>query len=197
MVQRAWTWVLHPPLAGPRATIVIRTMAGSVFLWEGVMKFIFANQGVGRFTKLGLPLPVFTANFVGGLEIVGGLLLILGLGTRLIAIPFIVEMLVAMLSTKPRLFLGTLPLPLPPVPPQVGIWAVLHEVRSEYAQIMSAIFLLISGPGPWSLDASLLSGEKGDREGSVEAPAPLLLAARRSPEAEKEPWSDSRRAVRH
>src|SRR5437667_2243117 len=155
MIQRTWTWVRHPPVAGPRATMVVRMMAGAVFFWEGILKFVYANQGVGRFTKLGLPFPVFTANFVGGLEIVGGLLLILGLGTRLITIPFIIEMLVAILSTKPRLFLGTLPLPPPPVPPQVGIWAVLPEVRSEYAQIMSCIFLLISGPGPWSLDAAL------------------------------------------
>ena len=154
MIQKPWAWVLHPPVTGPRATLVIRMMAGAVFFWEGILKFVYANQGVGRFTKLGLPFPVFTANFVGGLEIVGGLLLILGLGTRLIAIPFIVEMLVAMLSTKPRLFLGTLPLPPPPVPPQLGIWAVLHEIRSEYAQLMSCAFLLISGPGAWSLDAA-------------------------------------------
>jgi putative oxidoreductase len=60
---------------------------------------------------------------------------------------------VAMLSTKPRLFLGTSPLPLPPAPPQVGIWAVLHDIRSEYAQLMSCAFLLDAGPGPWSLDA--------------------------------------------
>jgi len=183
-------------MAGPRATMVIRMMAGAVFFWEGILKFVYANQGVGRFTKLGLRFPVFTANFVGGLEIVGGLLLILGLGTRLITIPFIIEMLVAILSTKPRLFLGTLPLPPPPVPPQVGIWAVLHEVRSEYAQIMSCIFLLISGPGPWSLDASLLSGEEGKRDGLVEATARRPpLTGRRPPEAGEESWSDARRVV--
>jgi uncharacterized membrane protein YphA (DoxX/SURF4 family) len=171
-------------------------MAGAVFLWEGILKFVYANQGVGRFTKLGLPFPVFTANFVGGLEIVGGLMLILGLGTRLITIPFIIEMLVAMLSTKPRLFLGTLPLPPPPVPPQVGIWAVLHEVRSEYAQIMSCIFLLISGPGPWSLDASLVSGEEGKRDDVVGATdrRPSLIG-RRPPDVEKESGTDARRAV--
>jgi putative oxidoreductase len=58
-----------------------------------------------------------------------------------------------MLSTKITMFLGTSPLPLPPSPPQVGIWAVLHEIRSEFAQIMCTLFLLIEGPGPWSLDA--------------------------------------------
>jgi putative oxidoreductase len=196
MIQRAWTWVLHPPTAGPRATMAIRTMAGTVFLWEGILKFVYANQGVGRFTKLGLPFPVFTADFVGGLEIVGGVLLILGLGTRLITIPFIIEMLVAMLSTKPRLFLGTLPLPPPPVPPQVGMWAVLHEVRSEYAQIMSCIFLLISGPGPWSLDAALRSGEEEKRDGVLEATARRpSVTGKRPPEAGEESWSDARRAV--
>jgi putative oxidoreductase len=161
MKRESWlTWVLHPPLTGPRATIAIRWMAGGVFLWEGILKFVYTNQGVGRFTKLGMPLPGVTAGFVGTLEIVGGLLLILGLGTRLISIPFIIEMLVAMLSTKPQLFLGTSPLPLPPAPPQVGAWAVLHEIRSEYAQLMSCIFLLAAGPGPWSLDAFLAPHER-------------------------------------
>ena len=197
MIQKLWAWVLHPPVTGPRTTMVIRLMAGGVFFWEGILKFVYVNQGVGRFTKLGMPFPLVTATFVGGLEIVGGILLILGLGTRLIAIPFIIEMLVAMLSTKPRLFLGTLPLPPPPVPPQVGIWAVLHEIRSEYAQIMSCIFLLISGPGPWSLDASLLSGEEGKRDSLVEATTLRPpLTGRRPPEAEKESWSDARRVVR-
>jgi hypothetical protein len=53
------------------------------------------------------------------------------------------------------MYLGTSPLPLPPVPPQVGFWAVLHEVRSEYAQMLTVMFLLINGPGQWSLDAVL------------------------------------------
>ncbi len=111
------------------------------------------NQGVGRFTKLGFPFPELTAHFVGGLEIVGGILLIAGFLTRIIAIPFVIEMVVAMLSTKIAIYLGTSPLPLPPSPPQIGIWAVLHEVRSEYAQLMSVLFLLAVGPGPWSVDA--------------------------------------------
>src|SRR2546430_11937558 len=178
VIQKLGTRLLHPPVTGPGATMTIRLMVGAVFFWEGILKFVYVNQGVGRFTKLGIPFPLLTASFVGGLEIVGGILLMLGLGTRLIAIPFIIEMLVAMLSTKPRLFLGTLPLPPPPVPPQVGIWAVLHEIRSEYAQIMSCIFLLISGPGPWSLDAALLSSDEENGDEFVGAPA--WPAARRA-----------------
>jgi uncharacterized membrane protein YphA (DoxX/SURF4 family) len=154
MNVRQWMqWLWAPPLSAPRATILIRTMAGAVFLWEGVLKFVYVNQGVGRFTKLGFPFPELTAHFVGVLEIVGGLLLIAGLLTRLTAIPFVIEMVVAVLSTKIALYLGTSPLPLPPSPPQIGIWAVLHEVRSEYAQLMSVLFLLAVGPGPWSVDA--------------------------------------------
>src|SRR2546425_8267106 len=170
-MKKILNWFLNPPVTGQSAILIIRLMAGGVFFWEGILKFVYVNQGVGRFTKLGMPFPVFTASFVGGLEIVGGIMLMLGLSTRLITIPFIIEMLVAILSTKPRLFLGTLPLPPPPVPPQVGIWAVLHEVRSEYAQIMSCIFLLVSGPGPGSLDAALLSSDEENGEEFVGAPA--------------------------
>src|SRR5215475_15853858 len=154
-INKMWHWLLSPPDTAPPATVLLRLMAGGVFLWEGLLKFVFVNQGVGRFTKLGMPAPALMANFVGGLEIVGGLLLIAGLLTRVIAVPFIIEMMVAILSTKIALYLGTSPLPLPPAPPKVGIWAVLHEVRSEYAQMMSVLFLLINGPGKWSLDALL------------------------------------------
>jgi uncharacterized membrane protein YphA (DoxX/SURF4 family) len=110
-----------------------------------------------------MPFPHFTANFVGYLEIVGGLLLLSGLMTRLIAIPFIIEMIVAILSTKISMYLGTSPLPLPPSPPQFGMWAVLHEVRSEYAQLLTTAFLLVNGPGRWSLDA-LLQRKRGTRQ---------------------------------
>ncbi len=148
-------WMLFPADSAPRSTVLVRCMAGAVFFWEGILKFVYANQGVGRFTKLGIPFPGPTAHFVAVLEIVGGVLLVSGFLTRVTAVPFIVEMIVAMLSTKISLYLGTSPLPLPPSPPQIGAWAVLHEIRSEYAQIMSALFLLIAGPGPWSVDAML------------------------------------------
>jgi len=161
-LEKTIDWLLNPPQSAPRATIFIRLMAGGVFLSEGILKFVYVNQGVGRFTKIGIPAPGPMAQFVAILEIVGGLLLISGFLTRLIAIPFVIEMIVAILSTKVALFLGTSPLPLPPAPPKVGMWAVLHESRSDYAQIMSVMFLLVAGPGPWSLDG-ILARAKGER----------------------------------
>ncbi len=158
-MKNLWSWLSRPPTSGPEWIIVLRLMAGSVFLWEGVLKFVYANQGVGRFTKLGFPWPAATADFVALVEIVGGLLLLVGLATRLVAAVFIVEMIVAMLSTKPALFLGTSPLPLPPSPPKLGLGAVLHEVRSEWAQLMTSLFLLLEGPGPWSLDGRVTASE--------------------------------------
>lgn len=153
--RRLVDWFFFPTDSAPQSTILIRSMVGGVFLWEGILKFVYTNQGVGRFTKLGIPFPGPMGHFVAVLEIVGGVLLMSGFLTRLMAIPFIIEMIVAILTTKVALYLGTSPLPLPPAPPQIGVWAVLHEIRSEYAQIMSVLFLFIAGPGPWSIDAMM------------------------------------------
>jgi putative oxidoreductase len=160
-LQKAIRFFVAPPTSGPKATLALRLMAGGVFFWEGLLKFAYANQGVGRFTKLGMPMPEVLAPAIAVLEIVGGLLLMSGLGTRLISVPFIIEMIVAMLSTKITLFLGTSPLPAPPAPPVMGGWAVLHEIRSEFAQIMTCVYLLAAGPGPWSLDALLQRRRRG------------------------------------
>ena len=159
-MEKIFEWMMKVPEETPKSVVLIRIMAGAVFFWEGILKFVFVNQGVGRFTKLGIPFPEFTAHFVGGLEIVGGLLLLFGFLTRWICVPFIIEMVVAILSTKISMFLGTSPLPLPPVPPQTGFWAVLHEVRSEYAQIICSAFLLLVGPGVYSVDWKLFGAKK-------------------------------------
>ena len=81
-------------------------MCGGVFFWEGILKFVYTNQGIGRFTKLGIPMPGATADFVAVLEIVGGLMLLAGLGTRLISIPFVIEMLVAICNDQNQLVPG-------------------------------------------------------------------------------------------
>jgi putative oxidoreductase len=152
-LARLASWVTSPATTAPRATYLIRLMAGAVFFSEGILKFVYTNQGVGRFTKLGFPVPDTMATAIGLFEIVGGLLLISGLFTRLVAILFSVEMIVAMLTTKITLYLGTSPLPMPASAPKVGIWAVLHETRSDWAQLMCCVFLAVVGAGAVSLDA--------------------------------------------
>ncbi len=151
-MKKLINWFLDPPVTGQSSILILRLMAGGVFFWEGILKFVYVNQGVGRFTKLGFPYPAETAHFVATFEIIGGLFLIFGLFTRVAAFYFIVQMIVAVLSTKIDLYLGTSPLPLPPAPPKQGIWAVLHEIRSDYAQILTCLFLLIEGAGRRSLD---------------------------------------------
>ena len=151
--MRLFRWFFAAPTSGAPANLLVRLMAGGVFFSEGILKFVYANQGVGRFTKLGFPLPHLTADFVATLEIFGGAALMAGLLTRLFASVFVVEMLVAIATTKVALFLGTSPLPLPPSPPQIGAWAVLHEIRADWAQLLCCAFLAVAGPGPLSLDA--------------------------------------------
>jgi uncharacterized membrane protein YphA (DoxX/SURF4 family) len=145
--------MFSPATTAPRATLLIRLMAGAVFVSEGILKLVYPNLGVGRFTKLGFPLPDVTANAIAGFEIVGGVLLVVGLYTRLVALGFSVEMVVAVLTTKVALFLGTSPLAPPPSPPQTGFAAVLHESRSDWAQLLCCLFLVVVGAGAASLDA--------------------------------------------
>jgi len=75
-------------------------MVGSVFFWECILKCVYVNRGVGRFAKLGLPFPETTAHIIATGEIIGGLLLIFGLFTRITAFYFIIQMIVAVLNKK-------------------------------------------------------------------------------------------------
>ena len=159
-MKKVLNWFFNPPVTGQSAILLIRLMAGGVFFMEGILKFVYVNQGVGRFTKLGFPFPEATAHFVAVGEIAGGLFLMFGLFTRIIAFYFIIQMIVAVLSTKVSLYFGTSPLPLPPAPPKIGFWAVEHESRSDYAQILTCLFLLIEGAGRRSLDFMISTSKK-------------------------------------
>jgi len=141
----------------PASVILIRLMVGAVFLTEGSQKFLFpAEVGVARFAKIGIPNPEVMAPFVGVVEIVGGTLLLLGLLTRLAAIPLIINMLVAILSTKIPILLGHgfWGFSLRSVP-YGGFWGMAHEARTDFSMLLGSIFLLIVGAGALSLDARL------------------------------------------
>jgi putative oxidoreductase len=128
------------------AVILIRLMVGVVFLSEGVQKFLFpGEQGVGRFIKIGIPAPQALAPLVGAFEIVCGTLVVVGLLTRLAAIPLITIMLVAITTTKIPILLNK------------GFWAMAHEARTDWSMLLGSIFLLIVGAGAWSVDNHLKS----------------------------------------
>jgi putative oxidoreductase len=125
----------------PRATILIRLLVGGVFLAEGIQKFLFpAALGVGRFIKIGIPAPQFFAPFVGVVEIVCGALLIVGLFTRVATIPLIIDISVAIVTTKI------------PMLSSAGFWSTVHEARTDYCMLLGLAFLLLVGSGPFSID---------------------------------------------
>ncbi len=104
-------------------------------------------MGVLRFTRIGFPLPNFTAHFVGTFEIVCGLLILAGLFTRLASVPLLVVILTAIATTKiPELFHAG-----------QGFWFMVSDARTDFAMMMSLIFLLVAGGGGLSLDLWLAS----------------------------------------
>jgi putative oxidoreductase len=127
-----------------KTTILIRMIVGAVFLSEGIQKFLFpALRGAGRFEKIGLPSPEFLGAFVGAFEILCGALILIGLLTRLAAIPLITIMLVAILTTKAEVLA------------EKGFWEMMHGSRTDWSMLLGSVFLVIKGGGHWSVDAAL------------------------------------------
>ncbi|MGA7855635.1 MAG: DoxX family protein [Candidatus Acidiferrales bacterium] len=130
----------------PTAAVAIRLMVGGVFFLEGIKKFLFVEQwGAGRFARIGIPAPQIMGPFVGVVEIVCGLLLLVGLLTRIASLLLVIDISVAIASTKIPLLLKN------------GFWPAEAESRTDFSMLMGLIFLLIVGAGAWSLDARFSS----------------------------------------
>jgi uncharacterized membrane protein YphA (DoxX/SURF4 family) len=137
------------------ATILVRLLVGSVFVSEGIQKFLYpAELAAGRFEKIGIPSPQIMGPFVGGVEIICGAFIILGLLTRLAAIALLIDISVAILSTKIPILLGTgfCGFSLPKLP-HYGFWSMMHEARTDFSMWLGLLFLFVVGAGCWSLDA--------------------------------------------
>jgi uncharacterized membrane protein YphA (DoxX/SURF4 family) len=136
---------------GPAANLLVRVLVGGVFLSEGIQKFLYPDAlGAGRFAKIGIPAPAVMGPFVGVVEIGCGLLLILGLLTRVATIPLIIDMLVAIATTKIPILIKS------------GFWAMAHEARTDYSMLLGSIFLLLTGAGRLSFDARIAGGRERD-----------------------------------
>ena len=139
-------------------TILIRLLVGLVvFFPEGIQKLVFpAILGAGRFANIGISFPELMGPFVGVVEIVCGALIIVGLFTRFAAIPLIIVMLVAIVSTKVPIWLGhDFWIFHAPKLARYGFWSMAHEARADFTMLLALIYLLIEGAGAWSFDAML------------------------------------------
>jgi uncharacterized membrane protein YphA (DoxX/SURF4 family) len=87
------------------------------------------------------------APFVGVVEIVCGSLLLMGLVTRLATVPLLIDIAVAIYSSKIVTFA------------QNGFWGTLHEARTDVSMLLGLVFLLLVGAGAWSLDLWLAESE--------------------------------------
>jgi putative oxidoreductase len=137
------------------ATILIRLLVGCVFLSEGVLKFLYpAALGAGRFLRIGLPWPDVLGPGVGIIEIIGGELILLGLLTRPTAIVLLVDISLAIISTKIPILLGHgfWGFKLPEFT-SYGFWSMAQVARVDAAMFLCTLFLVIAGAGSWSLDS--------------------------------------------
>lgn len=120
--------------------LFVRVYWGWQFVQTGLGKLNNIPHVTNYFTELGLPAPHPTAIFISLLEVVGGWLLILGLGSRLIALPLSIDMLVAYI---------------------VGDRAALLSFFSDpgkfygadpYTFLFASLIILIFGPGLFAVD---------------------------------------------
>src|SRR5271156_3530541 len=126
-----------------RSILFVRLAAGLIFFTQGILKYIDPHMGVLRFAKIGFPYPDFTAHLVGAFEIACGLLVLVGLFTRVAGVPLLIVILTAITTTKiPELFR-----------PDQGFWFMVSDARTDFAMTMSLLFLISVGAGSWSLDA--------------------------------------------
>jgi putative oxidoreductase len=129
--------------------ILPRLIVGLVFLSEGIQKYLFPEiVGTGRFEKIGFADPAFWAFFTGTFEIVCGTLVLIGLLTRLAAIPLLIIMMTAFVTTKWPILMNK------------GFWTMAHEYRTDFAMTLLLVFLLIYGAGRWSIDSKIYKPSK-------------------------------------
>jgi putative oxidoreductase len=125
-----------------KRTILVRLVVGLIFLSEGIQKYLFPELlGTGRFMKIGFSDPAFWAYFTGTFEIICGMLVLVGLLTRIASIPLFIIMLTAFVTTKWPMLIDK------------GFWVMAHEYRTDFALTLLLIYLLIDGAGKWSMDS--------------------------------------------
>jgi putative oxidoreductase len=143
--------------------LLVRLYWGWQFWQAGWGKLQDISKPIGFFTDLGIPFPVFNAWLVSSLECFGGIFLILGLASRLISIPLVIDMTVAYLTADRQ---------------------ALRSVFSEpgkfygadpYTFWFAALLIMIFGPGSVSLDY-VIGRYVDKRQGAALQPAHAAIS---------------------
>jgi putative oxidoreductase len=128
----------------PYAVTILRVLVGITFFLHGLPKLSNLAGFTGFLTSLGVPLPGVAGPAIMALEVVGGLLLIAGLGTRWVSLLFAVEMLVTTLLVKSGVgFIA------PQDAPGVG-------AELDLLLLASSLILLAYGSGQLSIERNIL-----------------------------------------
>ena len=128
--------------------LAVRLYWGWQFMQTGWGKLTDINKVIGFFTDLGIPAPALNAYFVSALEFGGGLLLILGLGSRLIALPLVIDMIVAYITADREALFSIFSNP------------DKFSAAAPFTFLIASLIVLIFGPGKASADA-FLTGRLG------------------------------------
>jgi putative oxidoreductase len=131
--------------------LAVRLYWGWQFMQTGWGKLTDINKVIGFFTDLGIPAPALNAWFVSALEFGGGLLLILGLGSRLIALPLVIDMIVAYITADREALFSIFSNP------------DKFTAAAPYTFLIASLIVLIFGPGMASVDA-FLTGRLGSSQ---------------------------------
>ena len=117
-----------------------RISVGWSFAEGGWGKLHNLEKVIAYFTELGIPAPQLQAPFVAAVELGGGVLLLLGLGTRFASVPLIATMAVAIATAKAS---------------ELESWTDVFAT-TEFLYVVIFVWLVIAGAGPLSLDALIL-----------------------------------------
>lgn len=131
--------------------LAVRLYWGWQFMQTGWGKLNDIDKVIQFFTGLGIPAPVLNAYFVSALEFGGGLLLILGLGSRLIALPLVIDMIVAYITADREALFSIFSNP------------DKFTAAAPYTFLAASLIVLVFGPGKVSMDA-FLEGRRGARQ---------------------------------
>jgi putative oxidoreductase len=116
--------------------LLARFTVGWVFIESGWGKLQHLDKVTAFFTDLGLPIPAFQAYLVATTELTGGILLLLGVLSRITSVPLIIIMTVAIATAKRSDLHGFSDL--------AGF--------SEFLYIILLFWIIVQGPGPLALD---------------------------------------------